>query len=338
MSKRVRTVTVVAAGLAICSVSCIADAAWRWTPEIGRFIRVTPHVAATPEEQLDQAAELYRDGDYDEAYRTYEKFFDYFPDSELADQVQFGLAECSEARGDLLQASEEYQKLIANYRDSDLYTQVVAKQYEIADRFYQMYVNRKGLGRLTAGRKLRHAIEVYTQVIDNDPFGAGSAEAQYRLAECYFVSNKLEEAKLEYRQVVEQFPSSRRVHDARFYLALCEYLGMLPARYDQEGAKNALRGFSRYVRDAPPDHEHIDQAREYITHVKERLAEHDYLVARFYERRGRLRAALASYQTLIQTYPGTSFAEKAQTYAQAIVDKMVQAGTLVVPPQSSAKR
>jgi len=323
---RVQVVGVLAALCLLVGVTDRADAAWRWTPEIGRFIRVKRLLAATPEEQLAMGRKLYDAGKYGEAIAAYRRFFDYFPDSPLADQAQFGIAESYEARGDLADASEEYQKLVVNYRDSTLYDRVVRKQYEIAERFYQNYANRKGLGRLTAGRHLRRAIEVYEQVIENDPFGAGTAEAQYRLAECYFVSDRLEEAKLEYKQVLDQFPASRWARDARFYLALCEYRQMLPARYDQENAQNALNGFSSFLASSPDD-ERADEARDYVQEVTERLAEHDYLVARFYERRGWPRAALVCYQTLIQEYPETSCADKVQASINRIVEQMTRAGT-----------
>ncbi len=311
----------------LAGVATAADAALRWTPETG-FVWVRRYVAVTPEEQLARARELQQRGKYRQAAEAYEEFLDLFPDHSTADQAQFGLAECYEARGKLAKANDEYQKLIANYRDSELYGRVVRKQYDIADRYYQQYVNRKGLGRLTAGRKLKRAIRFYEQVIENDPFGAGAAEAQYRLAECYFASNKLLEAKLEYEQVLQQFPSSRWARDARFYLALCEYRRMLPARYDQESAKNALRGFTRFLAIAADDDERTEDARRFVADIRERLAEHDYLIGRFYERRGRRRAALVSYETVLRQYPDTSFAEQARSNVERLVEEMTRAGLL----------
>jgi len=328
----------VTAALLLAGATRTADAGWRWTPEIGRFVRVRRYVVATPEELLARAQEFYQAGKYRQAISTYKEFFDLFPDSPMADQVQFAIAESYEARGKLVKAGEEYQKLIVNYRESPLYDRVVRKQYDIAAKFHEQYVNRKGLGRLTAGRTLRHAINVYEQVIENDPFGAGTAEAQYRLAECYFTADKLVEARLEYQQVISRFPSSRWSTDARFYLALCEYRRMLPARYDQQNAQNALNGFTQFLTAAMSDHEQADEARKYVEDVKERLAEHDYLVARFYRRRGRMRAALVCYQTLMRQYPNTSFAEKAQTDRNEILEEMTRAGMDVVPAQDAPEQ
>ena len=256
----------------------------------------------------------------------------------MADQVQFAIAESYEAGGNLVKAGDEYQKLIVNYRESPLYGRVVRKQYDIAAKFHEQYVNRKGLGRLTAGRKLRRAINVYEQVIENDPFGAGTAEAQYRLAECYFTADKLLEAKLEYGQVISQFPLSRWSRDARFYLALCEYRQMLPAQYDQQNAQNALNGFTGFLTAAPSDHERVDEARKYVEDVNERLAEHDYLVARFYRRRGRMRATLVCYQTLMRQYPNTSYAAKAQADLKELLEEMTGAGMDVVPAQDAPEQ
>jgi len=327
-----------AALLLLAGATRKADAGWRWTPEIGRFVHVRRHIVATPEEMLARAQDFYRDGKYRQAISTYNEYFDLFPDSPVADQVQFAIAESYEARGRLVKAGEEYQKLIVNYGESPLYDRVVRKQYDIAAKFREQYVNRKGLGRLTSGRKLRHAIKIYEQVIENDPFGAGTAEAQYRLAECYFTADKLLEAKLEYEQVISRFPSSRWSTDARFYLALCEYRRMLPARYDQQNAQNALSGFTGFLTAAMSDHEQADEAQKYVGDVKERLAEHDYLVARFYRRRGRMRAALVCYQMLMRQYPNTSFAEKAQTDRNELLKEMTGAGMDVAPAQAAPEQ
>ncbi len=295
---------------------------------VGRYIILMP------EEQLALAQEFYRDGKYRQAAGAYDEFLDNYPDNPMADQAQLGIAESYEARGKLGKAGEEYQKLIVNYQESRLYDQVVRKQYDIAANFHRQYVERKGLGRLTAGSKLRHAINVYEQVIENDPFGAGTAEAQYRLAECYFSADKLVEAKLEYEQVVSQFASSRWSRDARFYLALCEYRRMLPARYDQESAHNALSGFMAFLAGAPSDHELADEAREHIEDVKEQIAEHDYLIARFYRRRGWMRATLVCYKTLIEKYPNSSSAVTAKSDLEALLDEMTRAGMDVVPAEN----
>ena len=103
------------------SVTRPADAGWRWTPEIGRFVRVGRYVVLTPEEQFAQAQDFYKDGRYGRAASTYNNFLDDYPDNPMADQAQFGIAESYEARGKLVKAGEEYQKLIVNYPESDLY-------------------------------------------------------------------------------------------------------------------------------------------------------------------------------------------------------------------------
>ncbi len=293
-------------------MACPALAQWRWTPEARRLVRVRPELATTPEEQLVRADQLYRDGDYRKAQAAYTRFLDYFPDRPEVDRVQFSIAECYEARGKLKTASEEFRKLIANHRDSEYYDRVVQKQYDIAEQFYKQYTGRHGFGRLFAGRHLKRAISVYEWLIENDPFGDATAEAQYRLAECKFAQGSFDEARFEYQRVLDQFPASRWASSALYDVAICDYRQSKTARYDQDKTKSALKGFQTFINSAGSD-PRLDKAKSYVKQLRERLAEHEYLVAKFYERQGRARAALISYRRLTDRYPETSWTEKSQT-------------------------
>ena len=86
------------------SVTKTAEAGWRWTPEIGRFVRVGRYIILTPEEQFARAQEFYQNGKYRQAAGAYNDFLDDYPDSPMADQAQFGIAQSCEARGKLVKA------------------------------------------------------------------------------------------------------------------------------------------------------------------------------------------------------------------------------------------
>lgn len=304
---------------AIVMFACPASAQWRWTPEARRLVRVRDDVAATPEEMLLRADQFFRAGEYAKAQAAYERFLDYWPETDQIDRIQFSIAECHEARGRLKTAGEEYRKLIANHRDSEYYDRVVQKEYNIAEQFYARYVERSGFGRIMAGRHLQRAIEVYEWIIENDPFGEGTAEAQYKLAECRFIGDELDDARFEYQRVLDQFPTSKWADLSQFYVATCDYRQSKTAKYDQEGTKRALKGYRNFLRRAPSS-DLADDARSIVEELRSRLAEHQYLIAEFYERRGRGRAALLAYRRLLSEYPETSWAEMSRVAVANLVE------------------
>ena len=110
--------------------------------------------------------------------RETNKFDKYYLDSEWADDNQFLRGEINLRRGDYTEAANEFQQVITNYPDTDLYDTVIAKQYEIGDKLYESGLERKGKRfRPFKKKPFKQAIEVYRMVIANQPFTLAAAEA-----------------------------------------------------------------------------------------------------------------------------------------------------------------
>jgi outer membrane assembly lipoprotein YfiO len=293
-----------------------ANAVWVWTPETGRWVNPANQPKETPEAQLEYASQLRLAGDYEEALGEYEKFFKFYPDSDLCPQAQFQIGELYEARGDYERASKEYQKVVSNWRASGLFDKVVEKQYEIADRFYQEEMARTRRFRLFRGRYLRRAIRIYEQVIENAPFGPAAAQAQYRIAECHFASGHYLEATYEYRKVLDEYPSSEWAGQAMYGLGMCYYEQALPAEYDQTIARKAVEQF-RLFTGLYPDDPKTQDATQKIADLREEMARQQLVVAAYYEKIQRSESASVYYRTVVAKYPGTQAADEAKEKLEA---------------------
>jgi outer membrane protein assembly factor BamD len=71
---------------------------------------------------------------------------------------------------------------------------------------------------------------------------------------------------------------------------------------DQHHTQEALRAF-RQLRRAYPQDELIPQAEVHVRNLRQRLANHELAVARFYYRKGAYHAAIGRLLNLIQVYP-----------------------------------
>ena len=293
-----------------------ANAVWVWTPETGRWVNPKNQPKETPEAQLEYASQLRLAGDYEEALGEYEKFFKFYPDSDLCPEAQFQIGELYEARGDYERASKEYQKVVSNWRASDLFDKVLEKQYEIADRFYQEEMARTRRFRLFRGRYLRRAIRIYEQVIENAPFGPAAAQAQYRIAECYFASGHYLEATYEYQKVLDEYPSSEWAGQAMYGLAMCYYEQALPAEYDQTIARKSVEQF-RLFAGLYPDDPKTQEATQKIADLLEEMARQQLVVAAYYEKIQRPDSARVYYRTVVAKYPGTQAADEAKEKLEA---------------------
>jgi len=322
-NRRIRSAFVAVFFIHLCAMGS-AGAAWIWTPETGRWINPKNQPKETAEAQLEYARQLRLAGDYGKALSEYEKLFRFYPDSELCAGAQFQVGELYEAKGDYRRASAEYQKVISNWPASDLFDKVTEKQYEIADRFYQQGTDRTGGIRLFRGRYVRRAIETYQHVIENAPFGRAAARAQYRIAECYFVTGRYLEATYEYQKVLDEYPASEWAGQATYGLAMCYYKQALPAEYDQTIARKAVEQFRLFVRLHPTDSK-VAEAEARIAELRADMARQQLVIARFYERIEKPDAARLYYRSAAAKYPETEAAREAAEKAKDTVANLNEA-------------
>lgn len=294
-----------------------ASAQWIWTPQIGRFINIDRLPKETPELQVEYARSLLLQGDHKKAYRETAKFADFYGDSDFADENQFLRGEIRMAQGKYLDAAKEFQQVAANYPESDLYDQVIEKQYDIGDMYYDLGLKRQDKRwRPMRKKPFKRAIEVYGMVIENEPFTAKAAEAQYKIGLCHHTRQEYMEAAYEYRRVMEFYPASDWVDEANYGLAKCYYDSSLPPDYDQTPSQLAITAVDDFKIRFPAD-ERNTELGELRNEMRERIAQQRLNTARFYEKRQKYEAARISYEVVVEQFPETSAAGDALKWLEA---------------------
>lgn len=134
-------------------------------------------------------------------------------------------------------------------------------------------------------------------------------EAQFYLAESYYNAKRYLLAASEYERYAQFHPNSSRRETADFKRALSYY--QLSPRYklDQTHTHQAIENFrlflSRY-----PDSEFAEEAGEYITELRSKLARKSFTAGEFYKRTSRYKAAAVYFDIVIDNYPETTWAER----------------------------
>lgn len=140
-------------------------------------------------------------------------------------------------------------------------------------------------------------------------------DAQYYLAESYYKDRRYLLAASEYNRYAQFHPNSPRREEVDFKEALSYYHLSPRYRLDQSYTNTAIERFrlftSRY-----PNSERIDEAGNYISELREKLAQKKYSAASFYKRTEQYNAAAVYYELVIDQYPDTQWAEK------SLVDQM----------------
>lgn len=294
-----------------------AYAQWTWSPQTGRWINVKRLPKETPELQVEYARSLMVQGDYKKALRETDKFKDYYHDTEWADDNQFLRGEITEAQGNLLSAAKEFQQVVSAYPESDLFDEVIAKQYGIGDHFYDRGTANMGKSWWYPMRKrpFRRAITVYTMVIDNQPFTDSAAQAQYKVGLCHFTLEEYKEAAFEYQKVIDDYAASDFVDEASYGLAMCHYKDSLPPAYDQAPSLLAVEAVDNFKRKFPND-SRVAELDGIKTEMLNRVAEQRLRTAKFYEKRRKFDSAAIYYEVVAEQFPDSSSAQEAEAWLQ----------------------
>ncbi|RJP24493.1 MAG: outer membrane protein assembly factor BamD [Candidatus Abyssobacteria bacterium SURF_5] len=288
-----------------------AEAAWVWTPQMGRWLNPKRQPRETAALQFQYAEELLAQGDIESAMDEYRKVLRYFPESNYCDLAQYSIGRALEAQGEYEDAIEEYQKVIDDYPNSQLFGHVLEKQRKIADRFFELGVEREEGFILFRGSNFDKAIEIYRKVINNQPFTDFSAEAQYRIGLCYMKLELYEEASVEFQKVLDFYPASSWSAEAAYACADSQACQALPHEYDKTAVEKAVSKYETFLR-MYPESSRIEEAQEHMRELLETAARHEYQIGMYYHDNLQYDSARLYFKSIVDQYPRTQWAEKAQ--------------------------
>lgn len=156
-----------------------------------------------------------------------------------------------------------------------------------------------------ARKYLQHAFEV-------EPNSAAGREGLLLAGDALYLdggSQNLIQAEAKYRDFQKRFPTSEQAAYVQFQIGKALAARMERPDRDQSTSEKALEAFRDLVR-LYPTSEYAAQAQQEIARVQDNLAEHDFVVGRFYLRYGLPGAAASRLQQLLDTYPDYSQKDK----------------------------
>ena len=123
-------------------------------------------------------------------------------------------------------------------------------------------------------RKYHKAIPLYSDIA----FERNSiltAEAQMKLAQCYFMQNKFMDARFEFEEMIRLFPDYENISQAYFKIGICFYEESLNPHYTQEETERAIDAFEIFL-EKFPFAENRDEAIEFIQKCHYKLLQKTY--------------------------------------------------------------
>lgn len=121
----------------------------------------------------------------------------------------------------------------------------------------------------------------------------------------YMKGRKYEDARIEFRTIIEEFPHSEFIEQTYYLLAYSSFKSAPIVQRDNRLLRRAEREFSSFI-SGYPNSEWTDSARVFLDSINDKLLEKDILVAEFYEIIRKYESAVIYYETILEDYVGNS--------------------------------
>ena len=135
-----------------------------------------------------------------------------------------------------------------------------------------------------------------------------------RIADTYFGEKKYSEAQVEYQAFLNYHPVHRDSAYAQYQVAMCSYKEMSTIDRDPTPNHVVIREMRKLLEKYPKSI-YTDEANRYILICRDRLAQYELYVAKFYYKKDSYKAAADRCEKLLKNYPGSVVAQDALYYA-----------------------
>jgi len=285
-----------------------AEAAWIWSSETRRWLNPKYAAKDSPQSQMEWAMTFYEKKDYTEAAKQFSRLVRTYPRSELAPEAQYLTGVSYEMMDRPGLAFKAYKQVVEVYPFSDQFKDAVEREFMLAGAFSggkKLSI----LGPLKMPSKEK-AVEIYLHVVNHAPYGSFGDKAQFQLGEVFLTMNRLEEAQRAFQEVVDDYPASELVEQAKFKIAECAHGLSLEPSYDQSSTDDAIGFYETFV-ETHPQSDLATDAEESLVRLEEIKAQGLLKTAQFYDMRRKPKAAAIYYQDILSRYPKTPSAVQA---------------------------
>ncbi len=227
------------------------------------------------------------------------------------------------------------QKLVKGHMNRISYSDVVSRQYEIADEFFRGHRD-YFVSWLPFVKLDDRTSEMFRTVLENAPCSPSAPETRLRLGRIYIEEQHPEKAIKEFMETIKLHPETMEAKYAS--LELANVLLQLSERGDGDGkyARDAIDAFDEFLKKHPNDPEikWVERARE---QVRCYIAERYRKLGEFYNSQGKPEIAQRYLAMVVQDYPNTPDTPKAEKLLSKLDHEFQASGAKWTPAERQFK-
>ncbi|MBI3332532.1 MAG: outer membrane protein assembly factor BamD [Candidatus Omnitrophica bacterium] len=285
-----------------------AYGAWIWTPQTRRWVNPKYAAKDTPSAQMEWAVGFFESKDYPRAVREFRRLVQAFPRSELAPEAQYLAGVSYELMDQASEALAAYKKLVEIYPFSARFKDAIEREFALAEALFSGK-RLKLIGPVKVPA-LDKAIEIYQHVVDQAPYGEYGALAQFRLGECTIRQERFEEANRAFQRVVDEYPTSPLLEEAKFNVAFCAHKLSRKPSYDQSATEEAINWFEEFI-NSHPNSPLLPEAERSLSQLRGFKAQALLQAADFYKVQRKPESAAIYYRQVLHDFPDSAEAVQA---------------------------
>lgn len=226
-------------------------------------------------------------------------------------------------------------ELLDFYPESRFFYPALELQYRIADEFLKGH-KRKLLG-IPMFKADQEAIDMLFRIQERSPGSPLAERALLRSADYYFSTSDWELAADAYGAYARSYPRSPEIGRVRLQRALASFAQFRGIRHDASPLLDARAQFEE-VKTRYPELAQQSNVQKFIDTIDTTLARKMLVVADFYRRTHKPKAAAFTLLTLIASYPLLPEADTARKELAQLPQAAVQQAEAIRPSAASATR
>jgi outer membrane protein assembly factor BamD (BamD/ComL family) len=275
--------------------------------------------------------------EFEEASARFAEAAKRWPDSALEEDAIFRAAESMFFADKYVAANDLFESLLKKYPNTRYLDIVGARRFLIAEYWLQLErTNPRSLWQVNVSDDKRpwtdthgHAVRIFDRMRLDDPTGKLADDATIAAANACLEQKDFVKADQYYSDLRKTFPSSEHQFMAHFLGLKAKLLSYRGPEYASVSLEEAEKLIQQIRRQFPQEaREHEEELERAYLEVRYRLAEREWRMAEFYDRRHEYGAARFYYDRIVDDFSDTPFVDKARDRVTAI------AGEPPVPPQT----
>jgi outer membrane protein assembly factor BamD len=159
----------------------------------------------------------------------------------------------------------------------------------------------------------KRAREYFLRVKETYPLHELAVLAEIGVADSFFSDKEYSAARDAYSDFVSLHPLDENVPYAIYQMGMCHYHQMEALDRDQTETIKASNEWERLI-SRYPESKFSTMAKKMLREVRQRLAEREFYVGRFYLRQKKYQAALARFEKITSEYPNVGLDYKIEYY------------------------